>query len=208
MGEDISNPFDKAYKLTSMEETKQLYADWSDTYDSQLAETGYATPQRCADALALYCADKSTPILDIGCGTGLSGAALLKAGFSTIDGTDPSEDMIAIAGPKNLYRDLSITDLSNQLDFPIGTYAAMIAVGVINIGHAPGSTIHLVLGKLAIGGLFAFSLNDHALSDPEIAGALNAARDLPHISILHEEYGDHLPGIGLNAKIFVLKRTA
>jgi len=122
MGKDISNPFDKAYKLTSMDETKQLYADWSDTYDSQLAETGYATPQRCADALALYCSDKSGPVLDIGCGTGLSGAALLKAGFSTIDGTDPSEDMIAIAGPKKLYRDLSITDLSNQLDFPIGTY--------------------------------------------------------------------------------------
>ena len=207
MAQDTTSPFEKAYKLSSMEETKKLYADWSDTYDAQLADTGYATPQRCADALALYSADKSAPVLDIGCGTGLSGDALLKAGFLTIDGTDPSEDMIAIAGPKQLYRNLSLTDLSNQLDFPIGTYAAMIAVGVINIGHAPGSTIHLVLDKLSKGGLFAFSLNDHALSDPEIAEALEAARGLSHITILHEEYGDHLPGIGLNAKIFVMQRT-
>ena len=208
MTKETINPFDKAYQLASMDDTQQLYADWSDTYDDHLAETGYATPKRCAEALARYSPDTSAPILDIGCGTGLSGAELHAAGFTTIDGTDPNEEMLALAGEKGLYRQLDLTDLSNQLDFPAGSYAAMTAVGVINIGHAPGSTIHLVIDKLAIGGLFAFSLNDHALGDAEISEALTAMRALPTISVRHEEYGEHLPGISLNATVFVIERTS
>lgn len=208
MTKDGKNPFDKAYKLSSAEDTQKLYSDWSDTYDSQLGDTGYITPRRCAEALALYSPDTSAPMLDIGCGTGLSGTALAAMGFTAIDGTDPSSEMIAVAQPKQLYQKLWLTDLSNPFDFKAGIYAAMAAVGVINPGHAPGSTIRHVMDMLPIGGLFVFSLNDNALKDSEIATALEDVCALSWVSVLHDEYGDHLPGIKLNARIYVLQRTA
>ena len=206
MTKKTQDPFKQAYSLSSNEDTQKLYSDWSDTYDAQLTDTGYITPKRCAEALALYCPDKTSPILDIGCGTGMSGTALAAEGFTTIDGTDPSADMIAQAKPKHLYRNLWITDLDTPFDFADGTYAGMAAVGVINPGHAPASTIGLAMAKLPLGGLFSFSLNDNALADTEIAEAIKTVCALPWVAVRHDEYGGHLPGIGLNARVYVLER--
>ncbi len=69
-------------------DVREIYADWSKTYDAEIAENGYATPMRAASALADSVQDKSRPVLDFGCGTGLSGLALKSKGFSIIDGID------------------------------------------------------------------------------------------------------------------------
>ncbi len=53
-----------------------------------------------AAALAALVGDLDAPLLDLGCGTGLSGEAFMSAGFSVIDGTDFSETMIAVARNK------------------------------------------------------------------------------------------------------------
>ena len=76
------NFLDHAYGLTSVEDTRAFYADWSLSYDAELHRNGYVTPQRCAEALARHMPDKSGPVLDVGCGTGLSGMELRAAGFS------------------------------------------------------------------------------------------------------------------------------
>ena len=78
---------DKVYANTS-DDTRDLYAQWSTSYDQEVAENGYATPSRAAKALASHVEDLSTPVLDYGCGTGLSGIALRKVGFSNLHGID------------------------------------------------------------------------------------------------------------------------
>ena len=83
----------EVYDLATPAETRALYDDWSASYDAEITENGYATPRRIAEALAQF-ADPSAPILDFGCGTGLSGLALKAAGFQTIDGADLSADML------------------------------------------------------------------------------------------------------------------
>ena len=60
----------------------------------------YATPQRCAEALRKYLKDKNFHILDIGCGTGLSGQEILNVGFNNVDGSDFSENMLYEAKKK------------------------------------------------------------------------------------------------------------
>jgi hypothetical protein len=55
---------------------------------------GYATPARLAEALAAHVPDRTAPLLDFGCGTGLSGQALRAAGFTTLDGTDITPGML------------------------------------------------------------------------------------------------------------------
>ena len=69
----------QAYRLKTTDDTLDLYQGWADSYEATLREHGYVTPQRCADALSRHLDNKDSLILDIGCGTGLSGVALNKA---------------------------------------------------------------------------------------------------------------------------------
>ena len=85
---------ESAYDLPDRQATAGFYGDWAATYDDEIAGNGYATPARCAAALAGRAASREAPVLDIGCGTGLSGLALRAAGFTTIDGTDFSAEML------------------------------------------------------------------------------------------------------------------
>lgn len=61
-----------------------------------------------AQYLAKYVADTSyaATVLDIPCGTGLTGQALVNVGFKNIDGVDLSPDMLKIATEKKFYRKL------------------------------------------------------------------------------------------------------
>ena len=72
--------FDKAYGLDSQEKVDKLYKDWADSYDEEVCGYGYASPARCAEALKNFL-PLDAPILDFGCGTGLSGVALQNKGF-------------------------------------------------------------------------------------------------------------------------------
>ncbi len=74
-GKDFLN---KVYRLKSVTETRRLYDDWSVSYDDEISKNGYATPGRIAKALAQLLTDRSRPILDFGCGTGMAGAKLLR----------------------------------------------------------------------------------------------------------------------------------
>ena len=61
------------------------------SYDYELKLNNYATPKRCANALSKYLKDTNSYILDIGCGTGLSGQEIFNVGFNNVDGSDFSE---------------------------------------------------------------------------------------------------------------------
>ena len=80
-----NNYLNKVYDV-STSDSRELYASWATTYDQEVIENGYATPDRVAKALKEYVSDKSTLILDYGCGTGLSGLALQSVGFKNLMG--------------------------------------------------------------------------------------------------------------------------
>jgi len=197
---------DKAYDLDGAEATRQFYDDWSESYDAEVRENGYATPARCAAALKKFTGGLATPLLDIGCGTGVSGEAFRDAGFTTIDGADFSAEMLAAAKKKDLYRDLIQTDLANPFPFEPGKYANIAAVGVLNPGHAPAETLDAVIPLLPRGGCFVFSLNDHAMEDGSYEGRILEHVDTGSTLLMFREYGDHLPKIGLKSNVYVLKR--
>lgn len=196
-----------AYDASTLANVGELYGTWAATYDEELIANGYASPRRTAAAMAAHVADRSAPLLDIGCGTGLSGAALRDAGFSTIDGTDMSPEMLALAGHKEVYRRLVPSSLEDPLPATPGSYVDMTAIGVFSPGHAPSGMITDVLALLAPGGCFGFSLNDHALEDPSYKQTIDDVVANGQASVAFEDYGDHLPGIGLNALIVVLKKV-
>lgn len=195
-----------AYAISSPEEAKPFYDDWAQAYESEVAAHGYVTPKRCAEALASYATDRSQPIMDLGCGTGLSGLALKAAGFAVIDGFDLSDGMLEEARDKGLYRALATADLSKPLEMPEGVYANAAAIGCVSPEYMPPTVIDQILGKLPSGGCLSFSVNDHAAADGTIRGRIHELIDCGWAELLFREYGDHIPKIGLNATVYVLRR--
>jgi predicted TPR repeat methyltransferase len=196
-----------AYNIENKDDAKRLYDDWAAGYADEMAANGYAAPARTADALAKYAADKAAPVLDLGCGAGLSGAALGDAGFSTVDGADFAPRMLKAAAERGVYRDLVLTDLSDPLPGAPDQYANMCAVGVFSPGHAPASLIAKVMNALPRGGCFAFTLNEHAMKDAEYGCWMRELLDTGYASLLFKELGPHVPGIGLQAEVWVIRRS-
>ncbi len=194
---------DKVYTARTADETRDLYDDWSASYEAEVAENGYATPGRCADALAQCMSDKAAPILDFGCGTGLSGLALKLTGFTTIDGVDLSADMLAQAESKGAYRALSQIGADSPIE---GKYEAIAAIGVIGAGAAPISTFDLIMNALPQGGKFVLSFNDHALADPVNEGRISDWCDCGAARLLFKEYGPHLPGLDMKSNVYVIEK--
>ena len=197
---------DRAYDLPDRRATAAFYGDWARSYDAEIAENGYATPARCAAALAAHAADRDAPVLDIGCGTGLSGLALAAAGFCTIDGTDLSTEMLIRADARGIYRRLFRGDLADPLPVGAGIYANAAAVGVVSPGHAPPETLDAVLSILPSGGCLVLSLNDHALGQPAFPGRIDRLVADGKAALAFRAHGPHLPGIGLEATVFVLRK--
>ncbi len=195
------------YDLTTPQETRAHYEKWADSYDSEVGEHGYATPGRVAEALWSKMPEAQTPILDYGCGTGLSGVALSKVGFEVIDGLDPTPQMLEGALAKGVYRNLSTFEIEDPDPLQQGAYKAITAIGVIGVGAAPPETFDLLMNALPKGGLLAFSFNDHALADRAYSGRLNDWLDMGSARLLFREYGPHLPGMDLKSDVYVVEKT-
>jgi predicted TPR repeat methyltransferase len=195
------------YGLKTPEDLRKHYDAWSGTYDEEINANGYATPDRIAKALGTYLRDRSCPILDFGCGTGLAGAALQRAGFNVIDGADPAPNMLAKAKAKNIYRKLVQLELGQPQPFAKGNYAAIVACGVIGHGAAPVSVLDDLIALLPQGGFLAFSFNDSTLKDRSFEGHLNDHLDGGTVRLLLREYGKHLPQIDMKSMVYVVEKT-
>tara|TARA_R110002126_G_scaffold174729_2_gene323367 strand:- start:494 stop:1105 length:612 start_codon:yes stop_codon:yes gene_type:complete len=203
----MSSFLSKAFTARDSAETRTLYDEWASSYEAEITAQGYATPARCAAALLKYAGDTSAPVLDFGCGTGLAGQALKDAGFAVIDGVDLSPAMLAEAQAKDVYRTLTRIEPGQALPFADGAYSLMAAVGVIGIGAAPAGALHTLMRKLPKGGRLVLSQNDHTLKDPAFMGALSEWTDCGAARLLFREDGPHLPGIDLNATVYMIEKA-
>ncbi len=200
-----ANYLQNVYDLATQADTDAYYTQWAASYDDELTRQGYQTPRRCAEALRRVVASDAT-VLDIGCGTGLSGAALATAGFTNLAGTDVNAEMLDVARVAGLYRDTWVTDIEDPFPFALGTYDAIAAVGVIGLGAAPASLLRLSLEALATGGHMVFSYNDHALKVPEFTNALTNVVSSGLAEQEFTEHGIHIKGLGSMSTVFVLRR--
>ena len=128
-----------AYANPSTDRLMNLYADWAESYDSDLIDAyGYMAP---ADAVAAFTAlglAKDACVLDAGCGTGQAGALMAAAGFNNLDGADLSPEMRAVAARLGVYKSLyhldMTADYAPQIADYNAPYDAVICVGVFGYG--------------------------------------------------------------------------
>ena len=196
---------DKVYK-DEYKDPKDLYREWADTYDNELAQNEYITPIRTARALATFASNKSAPILDFGCGTGLSAEALISCGFSSIDGIDISSEMVEIARGKSIYRNLECFNPDKGIPVKQNEYSIITAIGVISVGAAPITIFDQVIDLLPQNGLFAFSFNEHSLMVPEYSLKVEQTVNEKKAEQLFCELGPHILKRDLKSMVYVIKK--
>ena len=140
-GRPRSDVLAKVYAATSDAELAAAYGSWSSEYDRDTASSGYCLPFIMAGFVARYVPRGSGPLLDAGCGTGLSGPYLRAFGYDQIEGLDFSAEMLAIARQRCAYARLVPAALGSELGWADGHFAAFLSAGVFTKGHAPPSSL-------------------------------------------------------------------
>lgn len=151
--------FERVYTSTTVAEQRQNYDAWAADYDEDVLESGYLGPKLLAQDLASIPSIRPNTVLDVGCGTGLTGIALKSVGIDVIDGVDLSQEMLAQAKKKEVYHGLYEANLNEGLPFPEGLYDAAFSVGVYTLGHVKPTTIPDVMRVVKPGGFFFLTVS-------------------------------------------------
>jgi len=159
LAEKVSDRLSWIYETNNKRSLRDKYDAWSCVYDAELDQPYRISPIRSATALAGFLPDKEASILDAGAGTGMVGEALAELGYSNITAVDLSEEMLAVARKKQVYRSLHQGNLEETLKFAgTETFDAIVTVGVFTFGHAPIEALYNLFPLLKAGGYFLLTV--------------------------------------------------
>ncbi|MEK9969798.1 MAG: methyltransferase domain-containing protein [Ferrovibrio sp.] len=137
-----------------------LFNTYAPGFDKHLARLGYQGPGMLHQLAqrAGWTADGSRSLLDLGCGTGLSGLPF-KPYASRLEGIDLSLSMLAQADRRGIYDELRHGEIHAVLgEMPVAGYDAVIAGDtLIYIGNL-SELFRLVADRLKAGGSFLFTV--------------------------------------------------
>lgn len=196
--------YERAYDLTE-DQTKGFYADWAATYDAELIDAnGYAHPTRCGEAMARFVPDRTTPILDLGCGTGLVGSVLHGLGYESITGYDYSPEMLAQADKTAVYESLIEVDL-NEHPLPIEPerFGAICAIGVFSFGHVHAELVDEMVRLLPVGGRFVIGVNEFWWAEGSLSTKIDDLEASGAIRIELRELGEGIPSHDVDGWVIV-----
>jgi len=137
------------------------YDAWADDYDSELVAWGYEAPTRAAALLATHLDGFATArVLDCGCGTGMTGAALRAEGCTgALTGYDMSTASLDVARDKGIYADLRQVDLNATLPMAADAVDGVLCIGVLTYVEA-GPLFREWARVLRPGGVAVFTCRD------------------------------------------------
>lgn len=139
---------------------RHLFDQFSVDYDARmLSRLGYGAPQilRNLAELVGIAGQGEIAVLDLGCGTGLSGAAFSNLA-SRLDGIDLSPAMVAKARERGIYDDLRIGDIESSLNSDGRTYDVVVAADTLVYLGDLATLFRYVCDVLVVGGLFLFTV--------------------------------------------------
>ena len=138
---------------------RHLFDQFSADYDQRMiGQLGYAAPQILTGLAGMVMPGRAQlSILDLGCGTGLAGAAF-KPQAARLDGIDLSPAMIAKARARGIYDHLAVADLEMALDVGGADYDLILAADTLvylgDLAHVFAS----VHARLCPDGFFLFTV--------------------------------------------------
>ena len=141
---------------------RTLFDQYAPRFDRALEDLNYSAPAMLRDAVMAHGARFGT-MLDLGCGTGLAGAAF-RPHVDWLVGVDLSPRMIQEARKKGLYDRLAVNDIAQHLAqqrAQNATFHLVIAADVFAYVADLHEVCCAVAEVLAPGGLFGFTLETH-----------------------------------------------
>ena len=155
---DGPEPLSGVYGARDSRHARELYDEWAAEYEQHVLSYGYVTPAIISGLLGRHVGAEAGAVLDAGAGTGTMGEVLVPLGYPEMTGIDLSENMLARAREKNVYRDLRRMELGGRLDFPDEAFAAVVSARVFSPGHAPPRSFDELLRVTEAGGYLIFSV--------------------------------------------------
>jgi predicted TPR repeat methyltransferase len=137
---------------------RHLFDQFSADYDTRMrGPLSYAAPEILAELADLVIPGRDgLAILDLGCGTGLGGAAF-RDRAARLDGIDLSPAMIEKARARGIYDDLMVGDLESALAADGVTYDLMIAADTLVYLGDLAAVFKGAARRLAADGYFLFT---------------------------------------------------
>jgi predicted TPR repeat methyltransferase len=164
-------------------------------------------------------------MLDLGCGTGLGGAAF-RPYVDWLVGVDISPAMVAKARSKGLYDRLAVLDLLHFLDADAQSHARyhlVVAADVFVYASDLGAIAAAAARVLAPDGLFAFTVETHAGDGVVLQQTLRYAHGAAHVrsaiadaglnllalnrAVTRKEKGAPVPSVVVVATVFGRERS-
>ncbi len=114
-----------------VDDVTRYYDGWAERYDEDLGDWAYRAPDVAAGMLTEHGSDLRR-VLDAGCGTGLVGRALRRAGYDgDLVGIDVSAASLEHAERTGAYGSTHVADLQRALTFDDSAFSGLICVGVM-----------------------------------------------------------------------------
>ncbi|HWC62248.1 MAG TPA: methyltransferase [Rhizomicrobium sp.] len=138
---------------------QQLYRNFSAFYENNMVETlGYEGPERLGKVLEPLLGSRGDlAVLDLGCGTGLSGV-MLKGRARHLTGVDLSPEMADKARARAIYDRLDVAEITQWLAQDSASYDVIVACDTLIYFGDLEPVMKAVKPRLKDKGLFAFSV--------------------------------------------------
>ncbi len=184
----------KAYELQSPDDSISYYDQFAQHYDADFVQgLNYRQHSLVAKQYLKLASNTDTPILDIGCGTGVLGEELLNMGSSMnrleIDGADISAAMLKQCKTKQRYRNLFEVDLTNAESAKAlkNDYGAVLSSGTFTHGHLGTEPFMSMLEFVKPGGLLVVAINKQHYSNSGFSDAIKKLEGQGRITQLQAE---------------------
>ncbi|HEY5237200.1 MAG TPA: methyltransferase domain-containing protein [Rhizomicrobium sp.] len=146
---------------------RHLFDQFSGEYDARMrGQLNYRAPEilRELASLVIPLHEQKLDILDLGCGTGLSGIAF-KDIAARLDGVDLSPAMAAIARKRGLYNEVIIADLETALSETAHRYDLILAADTFVYLGDLDAVFHGATRALRENGYFLFTVEKSETDD-------------------------------------------
>ena len=195
--------------------TRSLFDNFAGDFDRRLIdELGYHVPETLAQRIKALAPQNALRILDLGCGTGLCGAALAGC-YSQLTGIDLSGPMLEKARARNLYTELTESSIETWLEHaPPAAYDTVLAADVLVYCGDLAPLFASIAHRLVTGGLYAFSVEIAEGESFVLQASGRYAHPVAYIRSLYagggltevDGFPHHIRG-NVNGYIFILRKS-
>lgn len=190
---------------TSDENKLEKYDRWASDYESDLVdEMDYVAHIDAAKIFSEVVADKSCRILDVACGTGLVGEELKKLGYSDVDGTDFSAEMLNVSKGRAVYNNLFQHDFTTALE-NTGVYNALICVGLFSFSVPKITDMIHVIRAVKPACPCVITVNGAAWRELDIAGQVEVESGKHGFAVEQIIEAGYIQREGIDARVLIIR---